>query len=150
MDFKCTVQVRKEAAEVLIGEHMQTVDAKFRVNIPSGFRADLGSVFVVAKGVNCIAVYPKEEWIKFLEGLTDVKKLRFFASGSKECELDTQGRIVIPPNLREYIGLKKEIAVIGAFKRVEIWDRETWNNYFDSDTYSAENIGSLLRPEELI
>ncbi len=109
---------------MLIGEYMQTVDAKFRVNIPSKFRTDLGQTFVVAKGINCISIYPKDEWIRFLESLKDMKKLRFFSAGSSECELDTQGRIVVPVSLREYIGLQKEIAVIGAFKHVEIWNRD--------------------------
>ena len=52
---------------MLIGEYMQTVDAKFRVNIPSKFRTDLGQTFVVAKGINCISIYPKDEWIRFLK-----------------------------------------------------------------------------------
>ena len=135
---------------MLIGEYMQTVDAKFRVNIPSGFRAELGQTFVVAKGINCISVYPRDEWVRFLESLTDMKKLRFFSAGSKECELDTQGRIVIPQNLRDYIGLKKEIAVIGAFKHVEIWNRDKWIEYFDDEDYSAENIEEIMKQEEFI
>ena len=127
---------------MLIGEYMQTVDAKFRVNIPSKFRTDLGQTFVVAKGINCISIYPKDEWIRFLESLKDMKKLRFFSAGSSECELDTQGS--------EYIGLQKEIAVIGAFKHVEIWNRDKWSEYFDDDAYKAENIESIMEQEDFI
>ena len=135
---------------MFIGEYLQTVDAKFRVNVPAGFRAELGQTFVVAKGVNCIALYPRYEWEGFLNRIKERKKLLFFTSGSKECELDTQGRVVIPPDLREYLGLKKEIAVVGTFRHVEIWNRDAWNEYFDDDEYSAENIGKIMEEHELI
>ena len=79
-----------------------------------------------------------------------MKKLWFFSAGSSECELDTQGRIVVPVSLREYIGLQKEIAVIGAFKHVEIWNRDKWSEYFDDDAYKAENIESIMEQEDFI
>ncbi len=135
---------------MLIGEYMQTVDAKFRVNVPVGFRADLGQTFVVAKGINCISLYPKAEWEQFLSSIRDRKKLRFFSAGSRECELDTQGRIVIPPGFREYLGLGKEIAVIGAYKHAEIWNRDQWINYFDDEDFSADNIEKIMEEQELI
>ena len=135
---------------MFIGEYLQTVDAKFRVNVPAGFRAELGQTFVVAKGVNCIALYPKTEWMDFLDKIKERKKLLFFTSGSKECELDTQGRVVIPPDLRKYLNLQKEIAVIGTYKHVEIWNRDQWNAYFDDEDYSAENIEKIMEEQELI
>lgn len=131
---------------MLIGEYMQNVDVKGRVNIPAKFRADLGQTFVIAKGIDCIAVYPSDEWKKFLEKTSreNIKMLRFFAAGSSECELDTQGRVVIPPNLREYLGLQKEIAVIGAFTYMEIWNRDKWKEYFQDDAFKAENIEDTM------
>lgn len=135
---------------MLIGEYEQTVDSKFRVNIPSKFRTELGQTFVVAKGIKCIAIYPKEEWMKFLDGLKDMKKLRFFSAGSSECELDTQGRIVIPPKLREYIELEKEITVIGTFKHAEIWNRSRWAEYVDDSAYTSENIEEIMMEDEFI
>lgn len=131
---------------MLIGEYMQNVDVKGRVNIPAKFRADLGQTFVIAKGIDCIAVYPSDEWKKFLEKTSqeNIKMLRFFAAGSSECELDTQGRVVIPPNLREYLGLQKEIAVIGAYTYMEIWNRDKWKEYFEDDAFKAENIEDTM------
>lgn len=132
---------------MLIGEYMQTVDAKGRVNIPAKFRADLGQTFVVAKGVRCIAVYPAAEWDKFLEKTTheNTKLMRFFAAGSSECELDTQGRVVIPPSLRKYIDLQKEIVVVGTYTYIEIWNRSEWENYFDDEEFSAENLEDTMQ-----
>lgn len=132
---------------MLIGEYMQTVDAKGRVNIPAKFRADLGQTFVVAKGVRCIAIYPAEEWDKFLEKTKqeDIKLLRFFSSGSSECELDTQGRVVIPPNLRKYLDLQKEIAVVGTYTYIEIWNRDQWEEYFSGDEFKAENLEDTMK-----
>ena len=54
---------------MLLGEYMQTVDAKGRVNVPAKFRDDLGQVFVVSKGLNCVSLYPKDEWKKFLDNI---------------------------------------------------------------------------------
>ena len=136
--------------DVFIGEYPQTVDAKFRVNVPAGFRTELGQTFVVAKGINCIALYPAAEWEGFLSKITERKKLLFFTSGSRECELDTQGRVVVPPNMREYLNLGKEITVVGAYKHVEIWNREAWKDYISDEAYSSENIGDIMGDGELI
>lgn len=131
---------------MFIGEYMQTVDAKGRVNIPAKFRADLGQTFVVSKGANCIAIYPADEWSAFLEKVRgeDVMLLRFFASGSSECELDTQGRVLIPPSLRNYLSLGKEIAVVGMYKYIEIWNRDEWEKIFCGSEYKAENLADTL------
>ena len=115
--------------------------------VPSRFRADLGEKFVITKGIDaCIFVYPLDNWKKLEAELArlplreaDIK--RRFLGGKEEVEIDKQGRILIPQNLRSHAKLTKECVSIGVGDRVEIWDKSAW------DVKSAEftnNSDSLL------
>lgn len=127
---------------MFIGEYQHALDAKNRIIVPSKLREELGSKFVITKGLDgCLYAYPETEW-KILE--EKLKKLpltnkdarafvRFFFSGACEIEMDKQGRGLIPQNLKEYAGIEKEIVSIGVLTRVEIWSKEKWNEYKDSD-----------------
>jgi MraZ protein len=106
--------------------------------MPSRFREGLGENFILTKGLdNCLFVYSMEEWSNLEAKLKtlpltnpDARSfVRFFFSGAAECEVDKQGRILIPQNLREYAGLDKEICIIGVSTRVEVWDKAKWENY---------------------
>ncbi len=139
---------------MLIGEYHQNIDAKGRINVPAKFRVDLGETFVIAKGLDhCVYVYPKEEWNRFEEELCTVQPTqrrllqRFFFSGAEECSVDSQGRVVIPPKIREYAGLQKEIVVIGVSDKVEVWNREKWEEYMEDPAFEAEEIAKVM--EEL-
>ena len=122
-----------EVKGVLIGEYSHDVDVKGRMNFPVRLREDLGESFILTKGLdNCLFVYSKEEWA-VLEG--KIKEMpmskgrvlqRFFFSGACEVEPDKQGRILIPASLREYAGLERDVMVIGASNRAEIWDKSAW------------------------
>ncbi|MDF2865453.1 MAG: mraZ protein [Clostridia bacterium] len=134
---------------MLLGEYNHNVDEKGRVSVPAKFREDLGASFIVTKGLdNCLFIYSKNEWSTFETKLKDLPLtnpnvrnfIRFFFSGATECELDKQGRINIPQNLREYAGLNKDLSIIGVSTRVEIWDREKWNNYTSSDNMDMNEI----------
>jgi MraZ protein len=123
---------------VFIGEYQHTLDPKGRVIMPSRFRDGLGESFVVTKGLdNCLFVYPQGEWEELERKLRtlpltskDARAFtRFFFSGATECELDKQGRILIPANLREYAGLDKDLIIIGVASRIEIWGKERWEDY---------------------
>ena len=136
---------------MLIGEYHQNIDAKGRINIPAKFRLDLGESFVVAKGLdNCVYLYPKAAWERFEEELCSVpptqrRRLhRFFFSGAEECSADTQGRVVIPPKIREYAGLQKEIVVIGVSDKIEVWGLEQWNRYMEDPAFEAEEIAKVM------
>lgn len=136
---------------MLIGEYHQNIDVKGRINVPAKFRVDLGESFVIAKGLdNCVYVYPKEEWKRFEEGLCSVQPTqrrhlhRFFFSGAEECSIDTQGRVVIPPQIREYANLQKEIVVVGVSNKVEIWDRAKWEAYMENPAFEAEEIAKIM------
>ena len=122
---------------VFIGEYQHTLDPKGRVIMPSKFRDGLGESFVVTKGLdNCLFVYPQGEWEELERKLRilpltskDARAFtRFFFSGATECELDKQGRILIPANLREYAGLDKDLIIIGVASRIEIWGKERWED----------------------
>ena len=102
---------------MFMGEYNHSVDAKGRLIVPSKFREQLGNEFVVTKGLDgCLFVYSQEEWKRIEESLRekpltskDARKfMRFFFAGAANCEVDKQGRILLPANLREYAGIDKE------------------------------------------
>ena len=117
------------------GEYNHSVDAKGRLIIPAKFREALGEEFVVTKGLDgCLFIYSQEEWKNIEETFRntplttkDARKFtRFFFAGAADCELDKQGRILIPANLREYAGLEKDVVLAGVFNKIEIWSKERW------------------------
>lgn len=135
------------------GEYQHSVDAKGRVIVPSKFRDGLGEKFIVTKGLdNCLFAYSAEEWSNLetkLKSLPFTDKdvrafVRFFFAGATECEVDKQGRILLPQNLREYAGLDKDIYVIGVSTRVEIWDKAKWESYSGDENMSADNIAEKM------
>ncbi|MTI81416.1 MAG: division/cell wall cluster transcriptional repressor MraZ [Firmicutes bacterium] len=138
---------------MFMGEYSHTVDTKGRLIIPARFREGLGDSFVVTKGLdNCLFVYPQQEWAALEQKLkslpftrADARAfVRFFFSGASECELDKQGRILIPANLREYAQLSKEVMVLGVSSRVEIWSRERWDEYNTSAEENFEEIAEKI------
>ncbi len=122
-----------------IGHHAYSLDNKGRVSIPSDFREVLSERYdeklVLMKNYDrCIAAYPIEEWQKIDEKINSLpqsdpmvmKYLRNFYSSAKVCELDGQGRVLVPPALKAYAGLNREVIIIGLSNRMEFWDAETW------------------------
>lgn len=138
---------------MFIGEYQHSLDNKGRIIIPSKFREELGDTFIMTKGLdNCLFVYPKDEW-KVLEDKLKLLPLtrkdarafvRFFFAGATECELDKQGRILIPSNLREHSKLEKDAVIIGVSNRVEVWSKGQWDSYNDDDDLSYENIAEKM------
>ena len=129
---------------MFIGEYEHSVDVKGRVIMPARLREDIGENFILTKGLDgCLFAYSQTEWTNFEEKLKTLPLtnknardfVRFFLSGAIECEIDKQGRFLIPSNLRIYSNLDKEIVILGVGTRIEIWDKDTWNN-------SAENISA--------
>jgi len=117
----------------MTGTYEHSIDAKGRLFIPAKLREELGVTFYLAMGVDeCLATYPQETWNRFTEKFASLPMSQsaamrpLFANASK-CELDSQGRIVIPQKLRKYAGLEKDAVIIGVNDRAEIWSAETWN-----------------------
>ncbi|MCR5678280.1 MAG: division/cell wall cluster transcriptional repressor MraZ [Agathobacter sp.] len=139
---------------MFMGEYNHSIDAKGRMIVPSKFREQLGNEFVVTKGLDgCLFVYSQEEWSRIEESFRekpltskDARKfMRFFFAGAANCEVDKQGRILLPANLREYAAIEKDIVSVGVLSRVEIWSKERWNesgDYEDMDEI-AEHMAEL-------
>lgn len=139
---------------MFMGEYNHTIDTKGRLIVPSKFREQLGNTFVITKGLDgCLFVYSNEEWKTIEESFRnkpltskDARKFtRFFFAGACDCEVDKQGRILIPSNLREYAGIEKDVVSVGVLNRVEIWSKEKWldnGDYEDMDEI-AEHMAEL-------
>lgn len=121
--------------------------------MPARFREELGERFIVTKGLdNCLFVYPLKGWEEMEQKLkalpftrADVRAfVRFFFSGATECELDRQGRILVPANLREYARLEKEVVIAGVSSRVEIWSREWWEKYLAETAFQYEALAEKM------
>lgn len=122
------------------GNSFHTIDPKGRFIIPARFRDVLQSSsfnsLMISKMDNALVAYPFEEWQKIEQRVlnTAVKSdtirrfRRFFIGGAFECPHDKQGRILIPPALREYAGLRKEIVLVGVLNHFEIWAKENWHS----------------------
>ena len=121
---------------MLIGEYQHNIDVKGRMMFPARLREDFGESFVLTKGFGdqCLFVYSKSEWeriearIKELPMAKARELQRFLFSSACLVEPDKQGRILIPQSLREYAGIKKDVMVIGASVRAEIWDKDYWDS----------------------
>ncbi len=137
---------------MFFGEYEHTLDAKGRVIIPAKLREELGDTFIIAKGLDgCLSVYPLDQWTAFEEklqslplGQADVRAfVRFFFSGATEGEADKQGRVMLPPNLREFAKLSKDVVIAGAGNRLEIWDKQVRETYLSS-TATPEEMATKM------
>ena len=137
-----------------MGEYNHTVDAKGRLIVPSKFREQLGDEFVVTKGLDgCLFVYENTEWKALEEKLhalpltnANARKFsRFFLAGATTCEVDKQGRILLPAVLRDFAKIEKDAVLVGVGSRIEIWSRDVWNqsNTYDDMDEIAENMEGL-------
>lgn len=136
----------------MTGEFEHTLDAKGRLAIPARLRDELGSVFYVTLSMDrCLSAYSAENWQKFsdkVDAMPFVKqrKMRPLFAFAARCEVDGQGRILLPQNLREYAGLEKSVTVVGCNNHAELWDSDSWHAVFEAET-APENIAAVL--EEL-
>ena len=139
---------------MFMGEYNHTIDAKGRLIIPSKFREVLGDEFVVTKGLDgCLFVYENTEWKALEEKLhalpltnANARKFsRFFLAGATTCEVDKQGRILLPAVLRDFAGIDKDAVLVGVGSRIEIWSKDAWNesNTYDDMEEIAENMEGL-------
>ncbi|MEJ5186947.1 MAG: division/cell wall cluster transcriptional repressor MraZ [Candidatus Geothermincolales bacterium] len=120
---------------MFLGTHEHALDDKGRVIMPSRFRPQLeGGVVMVPWFEDCVAIFPREEFQRvmekletFPEGMEEKRFLERVLMGlAYEAVPDRQGRLTIPPRLRQIAGLEREVAIVGLKNRVEIWDRARW------------------------
>lgn len=137
---------------MLFGGYEHKIDKKGRVFIPSAFRDELGESFIVSRGIfgkRCLTVYSLKEWGSLVEKIgtlpgskaSEVK--RFLYDGAFTVEFDTQGRILVPPTLRDYAGFQNEVHIIGMDTNLEIWDSELWKE--ESEKTTLESVFDIMK-----
>ncbi|MGH7771408.1 MAG: division/cell wall cluster transcriptional repressor MraZ [Candidatus Binatia bacterium] len=128
------------------GSFEHTLDAKGRLSIPSKFREILLGkgderliiTNFVVDSVKCLDVYPVDEWLRFEEEIRKKPKFdrrvvqfqNYYLSSASECVVDKQGRILIPPGLRQYANLRRDVIVVSALDKFRVWDKEAWKKIF--------------------
>ena len=136
-----------------MGEYHHNIDEKGRIIIPSKFRDELVSEFVVTKGLEgCLFVYPKNEWGNIVNSLKQIpftKKdarnfSRVFMASASMLDFDKQGRINVPRPLVEYAKLDKECVIIGVNDRLEIWNKSLFESYINENEENLSDIADNL------
>ncbi|MBO4696271.1 MAG: division/cell wall cluster transcriptional repressor MraZ [Lachnospiraceae bacterium] len=137
----------------LAGKYEHTIDAKGRIIVPSKIREGLGDSFIVTLGLDgCLYIFSDDGWDKFseqLEGLPGTKEIRqikrYFMANAAHCDIDKQGRTLVPAPLREKAGIDKEVVLVGMIDKVELWSKERFDaqDNFDSIDEAAENLSAL-------
>ena len=141
--------------QMLLGTHAPKLDEKGRVILPAKFRDDLSSGLVLTRGQDrCLYVFSSKEFEAINETIRQAPitskqardYLRIFLSGASDEIPDKQGRVTIPPALRTYAGLGKELVVIGVGSRAEIWDAAAWTDYLANKENDFSEISEEVIP----
>lgn len=134
------------------GEYRHAIDAKGRVAVPARFRAELAAGAFVSRWIDtCLAIFPRQEWEKLANRVAELPFSdagarvfsRFVFSGAFEFTLDAQGRVVLPPGLREFAELNTEAVVVGARDHIELWEPGKWATY-SAEMNSADALGARI------
>ncbi len=139
------------------GQHLYTVDSKGRVSIPAKLRKQISpeanDSFVMTKGgAMCIDIYPMDQWniledkLKALNPFnnTHAKFIRMILQFATEDSLDAQSRIMIPPLLLDYAGIKKDVLVLGALKKIELWNPDVYEKYINESGETCDEIAQKV------
>jgi MraZ protein len=138
---------------MFMGEYHHNLDAKGRLIVPAKFREQLGTSFVLTRGMDgCLFGYPEAEWQKLQEKVAQLpltKKdartfVRFLYSAATECELDRQGRINVPKPLMQHAELSKACVLVGVSNRIEIWGEDRWNSFAEGAEENFDEISENL------
>ncbi|MGM0439347.1 MAG: division/cell wall cluster transcriptional repressor MraZ [Patescibacteria group bacterium] len=139
---------------MFIGEFNYKIDAKKRLAVPAKFRDDLDGKVVVTRGLDgCLFLYTMEEWEKLAEKISSLplsqSDARSFArvmlAGAMELEIDNSGRILLPDYLKEYADLEKEVIIAGVYNRMEIWDKDKWEDYKNEAESEVGDVAEGLK-----
>ena len=139
-----------------LGEFEATLDAKGRFLLPAGIKKQLpeqeGGLFVINRGFEkCLALYPIKSWEPLFAEISKQNDFdpkvrefrRYFLNGATHVEPDSAGRILVPPNLKDHAGLQKDIVLVAAVNKIEIWDSNKYHQLFDS--FSADDFSNLAK-----
>ena len=143
------------------GEYLHSIDRKGRLILPAKFReaakAHFVEKFFVTRGLDsCLFMFAEEEWrtqeskfkaIPFTK--SESRKFnRLYFSGASQVECDGQGRILLPKYLKDFADIKRDIMIIGVSNRIEIWAKESWQDYYENSKGSFEEIAEKLMGQE--
>ena len=147
-----------------LGEYEATLDPKGRFLLPAGIKKQLpedeGSHFVINRGFEkCLTIYPMSSWTPLFERISKLNDFdprvrefrRFFLNGAISTDLDSAGRMLIPRNLMEHASLEKDIVLVSAVNKIEIWSKSTYQQLFDTlspDAFS-ELAAQVMAPPGL-
>ena len=134
------------------GTYENSIDGKNRMIVPSKYRNQLGGKCMLSRGFDaCLYIYTMEDWDELVGKMKklrqtdrDMRKfIREFFSNASECQLDSQGRILIPQNLKNYAKISKDLITMGAMDKIEVWSKEVYNdseneNMFDDEEFIAK------------
>ena len=141
---------------MLLGEFNHSIDEKGRLIIPAKLRDDLGESFVICNGLEgCLFVYSQDEWNQFVAELNTLPRMnkdarifkRYFFGSASEGSFDKQGRVLVPPTLRNAAGLEKDVVLVGVLDRVELWDKERWD---ERNQISEEGMDAIAEHMDAI
>lgn len=137
-----------------LGEYESTLDAKGRFLLPAGFKKQLpkddGTHFVINRGFEkCLTLYPVLSWKPIYSKISQLNDFdpkvrefrRYFLNGATQVELDSAGRILLPKNLMEHASLEKDIVLVSALHKIEIWDKNKYQKFFES--FTPESFSNL-------
>lgn len=135
-----------------LGEYESTLDAKGRFLLPAAFKKQLpedsNNRFVINRGFEkCLSLYPIASWEPIYAEISQLNDFdpkvrefrRYFLNGATITETDSAGRLLVPQNLKEYASLEKDIVLVAAVNKIEIWDKQKYQQFFESfspDTFS--------------
>lgn len=137
-----------------LGEYDATIDAKGRFLLPAGLKKQLpqddSAQFVINRGFEkCLTLYPLQSWNPLFSKINKLNDFnpkvrefrRYFLNGATQVETDTANRILLPKNLLDHAGLQKDIVLVSALNKIEIWDKQKYQQLFE--TFTAESFSDL-------
>ena len=138
---------------MFMGTTYNSIDDKKRMIVPAKMRSSLGNRCILTKGLDlCLYIYTVEDWEKQLEKISKLPEgdpkvrafIRHVCANAAECEVDKQGRIVIPQDLIDYAHIEKELVTMGAMSKIEVWAKEEWEAPDNTGRTDAENYDAAL------
>jgi MraZ protein len=137
-----------------LGEYEATLDTKGRFLLPAGFKKqlpqDAATQFVLNRGFEkCLTLYPIQSWEPIFSEISKLNDFdpkvrefrRYFLNGATQLELDSAGRLLLPKNLSEHAGLEKDIVLVSAVNKIEIWDKNKYTQFFE--TFTPQSFSDL-------
>ncbi len=139
---------------MFMGTTYNSIDDKNRLIVPSRLRAELGNRCVMTMGLDaCLNIYSMSRWEKQMEKISHMPEsdpkvrafIRHFCGNAVECELDKQGRIVIPQELKTYAEIDRDLVTMGAMSKIEVWSRQLWDSPENDSKMDKEEFASALK-----